>query len=522
MTLTTPTLELNNGVTMPALGLGVFQSPPTETVTAVETALADGYRLIDTAAAYGNEREVGDGIRRSGIDRDEIFVATKLWISDYGYDNALVGFEAGLRRLGVDHVDLYLLHQPVPTDFEATIGAYKAAEAMLAEGRARAIGVSNFSAEHLRRLIDRTDVVPAANQVEVHPYFTQAALRAAHAELGIVTQCWSPLGGVLVYVPGSDESRGPLTDPVITELAASTARLRRRSSCVGTSSTASARSRNRSSRTALRRTSMSSTSRCPPRRSRRSTRWIRACAAAPTPRRSTARRTRRSSTTLNDMSMMLGRRSFLRLAIAGVAGAAASACGAGSPSAPRPDAPRAPGTARGARGKILLVCFSRPGENYHYGGRRNLEVGNTEVLAGAISARLACDVHRIEPVDRYPADYEETVDRNVREQDSDARPAIANPLPSIDQYDTVLLGSPIWNVRAPMIMLTFADRYDFSGKTVLPFTTYAMSGLGAVPDDYQRACEGARIGQGLAVRGEEVRGAGATVDAWLRRTSLRI
>jgi diketogulonate reductase-like aldo/keto reductase len=219
MTLTTPTLELNNGVTMPALGLGVFQSPPTETVTAVETALADGYRLIDTAAAYGNEREVGDGIRRSGIDRDEIFVATKLWISDYGYDNALVGFEAGLRRLGVDHVDLYLLHQPVPTDFEATIGAYKAAEAMLAEGRARAIGVSNFSAEHLRRLIDRTDVVPAANQVEVHPYFTQAALRAAHAELGIVTQCWSPLGGVLVYVPGSDESRGPLTDPVITELA---------------------------------------------------------------------------------------------------------------------------------------------------------------------------------------------------------------------------------------------------------------------------------------------------------------
>ena len=183
----TPALKLNNDVTMPALGLGVFQSPPEETVTAVETALRDGYRLIDTAAAYDNEREVGEGIRRSGVDRDEIFVTTKLWISDYGYDAAQVGFDASLRRLGVDHVDLYLLHQPVPTHFEDTIGAYKAAETFLADGRARAIGVSNFSAEHLRRLIDRTDVVPAVNQVELHPYFTQPALRELHAELGIVT-----------------------------------------------------------------------------------------------------------------------------------------------------------------------------------------------------------------------------------------------------------------------------------------------------------------------------------------------
>jgi flavodoxin len=222
------------------------------------------------------------------------------------------------------------------------------------------------------------------------------------------------------------------------------------------------------------------------------------------------------------VSTTLGRRSFLRLAIAGVAGAAVSACGGGSPSALRPDAPRPSGTARGARGKILLAYFSRAGENYHYGGRRNLEVGNTEVLARVISDRLACDVHRIEPVDRYPADYDETVERNVHEQDSDARPAIANPLPSLDQYDTMLLGSPIWNVRAPMIMLTFAERYDFSRKTVLPFTTHAMSGLGAIPDDYGRACRGARIGQGLAVRGEEVRGAGRAVDAWLRRASLRI
>jgi diketogulonate reductase-like aldo/keto reductase len=216
---TTPALTLNNGVTLPALGLGVFQSPPEETTAAVETALRDGYRLIDTAAAYDNEREVGEGIRRSGLPRDEIFVSTKLWISDYGYDRALVGFDASLRRLELDHVDLYLLHQPVPTDFEATIGAYKAAERMLADGRARAIGVSNFSREHLRSLIDRTDVVPAVNQVELHPYFTQRALRELHAELGILTQAWSPLGGVLVYVPGADESRGPLTDPVITDLA---------------------------------------------------------------------------------------------------------------------------------------------------------------------------------------------------------------------------------------------------------------------------------------------------------------
>jgi diketogulonate reductase-like aldo/keto reductase len=217
---TTPVLTLNNSVTMPALGLGVFQSPPEETTTAVETALRDGYRLIDTAAAYDNEREVGEGIRRSAVPRDEIFVTTKLWIADYGQDAAKVGFDASLRRLGLDHVDLYLLHQPVPTHFDDTIGAYKAAESVLADGRARAIGVSNFSAEHLNRLIDDTDVVPAVNQVELHPYYTQPALRETHAELGITTQAWSPLGGVLVYTPGSDEARGPLTDPIITGLGA--------------------------------------------------------------------------------------------------------------------------------------------------------------------------------------------------------------------------------------------------------------------------------------------------------------
>ena len=281
---TTPALKLNNDVTMPALGLGVFQSPPEETATAVESALRGGYRLIDTAAAYGNEREVGEAIRRSGVDRDEIFVATKLWISDYGYDHALVGFDASLRRLGLDHVDLYLLHQPVPTDFEATIGAYKAAEQMLADGRARAIGVSNFSPDHLRHLLDRTDVMPAVNQVELHPYFTQPALQEIHAELGIVTQTWSPLGGVLVYTPGSgDEARSPLTDPVITDLAAKHGKTPAQSSCAGTSSTASARSPSRSSRTASPRTSTSSTSRSTPTSSQRSTRSTPACAAARTP-----------------------------------------------------------------------------------------------------------------------------------------------------------------------------------------------------------------------------------------------
>jgi flavodoxin-like protein len=131
-----------------------------------------------------------------------------------------------------------------------------------------------------------------------------------------------------------------------------------------------------------------------------------------------------------------------------------------------------------------------------------------------------CDVHRIEAADPYPDSYDETRERNVREQDADARPGIVNPLGSIDEYDTILLASPIWNVRAPMIMSTFAENYDFSGKTVHPVTTHAMSGLGTTSEDYARACRGARIGAGLAVRGEEVRSAGPSVDAWLRRTDL--
>lgn len=170
--------------------------------------------------------------------------------------------------------------------------------------------------------------------------------------------------------------------------------------------------------------------------------------------------------------------------------------------------------------KVLLAYFSRAGENYYYGGRTQLEVGNTQVMAGMISQLIGCDVHRIEPADPYPNDYEETRARNVREQDADARPAIANPLTSIEPYDTVLLGSPIWNVRAPMIMLTFVEGLNFAGKTVIPFTTHAMSGLGTTVQEYTTACPGATIGEGLAVRGEEVRDAGAEVEAWLRRIKL--
>ena len=213
-------INLNNGLEMPVIGLGVFQSPPEETVGAVEAALAAGYRLIDTAAAYGNEREVGEGIRRSGIDRGEVFVTTKLWISDYGYEPALDGIAGCLSRLGVDHVDLFLLHHPVPSDFTATIGAYKQAENMLDKGQARAIGVSNFSSHHLENLMSETDVVPAVNQVELHPFFTQEPLRDFHRTHGIATQAWSPLGGINVYRPADPSSvKNPLEHPTVVDIA---------------------------------------------------------------------------------------------------------------------------------------------------------------------------------------------------------------------------------------------------------------------------------------------------------------
>jgi len=213
-------VTLNNGMQIPALGFGVFQTAPADTIAAVTTALDVGYRLIDTAAAYGNEREVGQAIRQSGIDRSEIYVETKLWISDYGPEKAQVGFDASLRRLGVDYVDVYLLHQPTPADFDDTIAAYQVAEKMLQAGRARAIGVSNFSPDHIRRLLDRATVVPAVNQVELHPYFTNATVQAADKTLGILTQAWSPIGGIHRYRPAGTDEADVLKNPVITTLAA--------------------------------------------------------------------------------------------------------------------------------------------------------------------------------------------------------------------------------------------------------------------------------------------------------------
>ncbi|WNG57712.1 aldo/keto reductase [Archangium gephyra] len=219
MSTKTPSLTLNNGVQMPALGLGVFQSPPEQTLEAVKAALAGGYRLIDTAAAYLNERQVGEAITQSGVARAELFVTTKLWISDYGYERALRAFDVSLRKLGLESIDLYLLHQPLPSDFEATVESYRAAEKLLADGRVRAIGVSNFSPKQLEDLAARTRVVPAVNQVEVHPFFTQRELRAYHARRGIVTQAWSPLGGVNVYRPGDPKAvKNPLAHPVVVAL----------------------------------------------------------------------------------------------------------------------------------------------------------------------------------------------------------------------------------------------------------------------------------------------------------------
>jgi 2,5-diketo-D-gluconate reductase A len=214
---TSPTLTLGNGVEMPALGFGVFQTPPEQTADAVEAALRTGYRLIDTAAAYLNERGVGDAIARSGLDRSEVFVETKIWISDYGYDATLHAFDKSAGKLGVEQIDLLLLHQPMPTRFDLTTEAYRALETLLADGKARAIGVSNFMPEHLRQLLDTATVVPAVNQIEVHPFFTQPDVLAADAARGIVSQAWSPIGGITVYRGSGDA--GTLQDPTIAAIA---------------------------------------------------------------------------------------------------------------------------------------------------------------------------------------------------------------------------------------------------------------------------------------------------------------
>lgn len=205
---TVPTLTLNNGATMPQLGFGVFQVDPAETAPAVATAIEAGYRLIDTAALYGNEEGVGEAIAKSGVPRAELFITTKLGNPDQGYDPALRAFDTSLSKLGLDYVDLYLIHWPLPM-YDEYVATWKALETIYRDGRARSIGVSNFTPRHLRRLFAETEVAPAVNQVELHPRFSQDELRAFHAEHGIVTEAWSPIG----------QGQGLLEDPTVAALA---------------------------------------------------------------------------------------------------------------------------------------------------------------------------------------------------------------------------------------------------------------------------------------------------------------
>jgi len=200
-TTTVPTLALADGVQIPQLGFGVFQVPPDETQEVVEEALAVGYRHIDTAAAYRNEAGVGAAVAASGIAPEDVFVTTKLWNSEQGYDSTLRAFEKSLARLRLDRIDLYLIHWPVPGE-DRFLDTWRAFERIQEQGLARSIGVSNFRIEDLRRLEDEADYLPTVNQVELHPRFQQPELRAWHAEHAIATEAWSPLAqGALLSEP---------------------------------------------------------------------------------------------------------------------------------------------------------------------------------------------------------------------------------------------------------------------------------------------------------------------------------
>lgn len=215
----TPTIRLNNGVEMPALGLGVFRAQGDEVYQSVKAAIESGYRLIDTAAVYNNEEQVGKAVDESGISREEFFITTKLWITDFGYDEALKAFDTSLSKLRLDYIDLYLLHFPAPSNFEATLESWRAMEYLLEQQRVRAIGVCNFKEKHLEILKQRFEVTPALNQVELHPYFSQPELNNYHSQSGIVTQAWSPIGGAFHYHPEERPLPHILAHPLIETLA---------------------------------------------------------------------------------------------------------------------------------------------------------------------------------------------------------------------------------------------------------------------------------------------------------------
>ncbi|GAA1705870.1 aldo/keto reductase [Streptomyces yatensis] len=203
-----PFITLNNGVRMPQLGFGVWQVPDDEAQIAVRTALDAGYRSIDTAAIYGNEEGTGKGLAASGIARDELFVTTKLQNADQGYDSTLRAFDASLTRLGLEYVDLYLIHWPLP-GVDKYVDTWKAFEKIYSEGRAKAIGLSNFHAAHTQRLLSETSIIPVIDQIELHPQLQQAELRAFNARHDIATEAWSPLG----------QGKGLLEDPKLAAIA---------------------------------------------------------------------------------------------------------------------------------------------------------------------------------------------------------------------------------------------------------------------------------------------------------------
>jgi 2,5-diketo-D-gluconate reductase A len=208
--MASPLITLNDGNSIPQVGLGVFQTPPDDTERAVSIAFEAGYRHVDTAAAYRNEPGVGAAIKNaasSGLAREDVYITTKLWNAHQGYDNTLKAFDRSMDKLGLDYLDLYLIHWPLPTR-NTFVDTFKAFSRLRDEGRIRSIGVSNFEPEHLRILVDATGIVPAVNQVELHPRFQQEELRETHAQMGVATEAWAPLG------------QGALLDnPKVTEVA---------------------------------------------------------------------------------------------------------------------------------------------------------------------------------------------------------------------------------------------------------------------------------------------------------------